>query len=312
MASNPIQKRSRQSFLIGFLLALIIMAVVVALLFTRISGLEKEKKALVIHGATIYTLAEDVASGGKVTPDMLIPSNIELKDGAEKHLNQYVTPASFEYNEETGEVCDYYAKGDIAAGSMILPGMIYKDGDLATDDERRIEYNMIVLPSQLKAGDYVDIRFRLPDGRDYIVLSKKYIEQTTAKAIWIDVSEIDILTMNSAIVESYYITGSKLYATIYTDPGMQEAVTPTYTVNNEVLALIADEPNILAEAKQDLANRWLANERNNINGYVNQTDSTTRNDMVNTGTTTETTDIGTLRDELASQLEGTGLIGLTY
>ena len=39
MATNPMQRRARNSFLIGFLLALIIMAVVVVGLVYKIQGL---------------------------------------------------------------------------------------------------------------------------------------------------------------------------------------------------------------------------------------------------------------------------------
>lgn len=322
MASNPIQKRARQSFLIGFLMALLIMAVVVVLLFMKINSLKEAQKALAVVPQTVYTTVDDIKSGGVVTPDMLIETTISVKAGEEAPLASYVTPTSFEYDEK-GEIFKYYSKADIPAGSMISPDMIYKEGDNSANDERKVEYNMIVLPSQLKNGDYIDIRFRLSDGRDYIVLSKKLVQQTTAKSVWINMSELDILTINSAIVESYLLTGSKLYATTYTDPGMQEAATPTYAVNNDVLTTINHDANILKTAREELTKRWNSDldqsdgttdyrsERNHINGYVNSIEGEQKKELVEEGTSNEITDMGALRDEYVTQLEGTGLIGST-
>ena len=44
--ANPIQRRAKNSFLLGFLLALIIMAVVVGLLIYKITKVTEEKEAL--------------------------------------------------------------------------------------------------------------------------------------------------------------------------------------------------------------------------------------------------------------------------
>ena len=50
MASNPIKRRARQSFFLGFLIALVIMAVVVMLLFGKINSLTSENKKLKVKG----------------------------------------------------------------------------------------------------------------------------------------------------------------------------------------------------------------------------------------------------------------------
>ena len=46
MAMNPMQRRARNSFLIGFLVALIIMAVVVFLLLYQIKSIKEAKAKL--------------------------------------------------------------------------------------------------------------------------------------------------------------------------------------------------------------------------------------------------------------------------
>ena len=133
---------------------------------------------------------------------------------------------------------------------------------------------MVVLPTQIQKGDYIDIRLSMPSGEDYIVVSKKEVEipvvdgADSADTIWINLSEAEILAMNSAIVEAFKIEGSKLYATTYTEPGIQKAATPTYVISREVYQLIDSNPNIVDEAKSELYARYNDTQRNAINNQL--------------------------------------------
>ena len=137
-------------------------------------------------------------------------------------------------------------------------------GSLVTDDVRKQEYNAVVLPVDLATGDYVDIRVMLPTGQDFIVVSKKEVElpvidgMESESTMWVNLSEEEILSMSCAIVEAYRIDGTKIYATKYTDPGMQKAATPTYPVNAETIALIQADPNVTQVAEQKLLERYTA------------------------------------------------------
>lgn len=320
MATNPIQRRSRQSFLVGFLLALIIMAVVVVFLFMKISSLNEDLEATqkeIPQDTLVYVAVQDIKSGDKITADYFMPKSVKT----DADLSIYLTPDFFEIDNE-GNPIEYMAKVDIPYDSMVLTSMLVKDGEEVRNDERIIEYNMIALPTQLKNGDYIDIRFMLPTSEDYIVLSKKYVEQTTATSIWIKVTEEEILTLNSAIVDAYTTTGTKLYATMYTDPGMQEAAEPTYPVNDDILNLMNSDPNILDKAKDELVKRWNNDSnindgvtdyrygRNHINGYTSNLTQDSKAGMVETNVSEEINKISTSRSEYVSSLEGTGLVGI--
>ena len=67
--------------------------------------------------------------------------------------------------------------------------------------------------------------------------------------------------MSNAIVEAYWAKGSKLYATTYVEPGMQNQVTPTYLPSDKVVRLMDTDPNILTVAKSELFARY----NNNVN-----------------------------------------------
>ncbi len=322
MATNPIQRRARQSFLVGFLIALIAMAIVVGLLFMKISSLNEDLEATqkkIPLNKMVYVAVQDIKSGDKVTADLFMPKNVKT----DADLSIYLTPDFFEYDEE-GNPIEYTAKVDIPFDSMVLTSMLVKDGEEKRDDERIVEYNMIVLPTQLKNGDYIDIRYMLPTSEDYIVLSKKYVEQTTATSVWIKVTEEDILSMNSAIVDAYTIKGSKIHATIYTDPGMQEAAVPTYAVNDNILNLMNSDSNIIDDAKKELVKRWNVDSnpndggvtdyrygRDNINSYTSTMTDEAFSSQVESGMSQEISGISSSRSEYVSNLEGTGLVGIT-
>ena len=67
MAMNPMQRRARNSFLIGFLVSLIIMAIVVIFLLMKIKSINEAKEALEQLQKTVYVAAEDLESGQLVT-----------------------------------------------------------------------------------------------------------------------------------------------------------------------------------------------------------------------------------------------------
>lgn len=162
------------------------------------------------------------------------------------------------------------AKLDMKRNTIITPNMVVQTDNIITDDVREEEYNVVVLPVDLSDGDYVDIRLMLPNGQNYIVVSKKIVEipegadGPLSDTIRISVREDEMLAMSSAIVEAAGIAGSKLYATRYKEAGLQDAAVPTYRPNDSVTALITDSngnianPNIVSNAVEELKKRYSA------------------------------------------------------
>jgi len=83
-----------------------------------------------------------------------------------------------------------------------------------------------------------------------------------------NLNEDEILTMSSAIVEAYMMTGSKLYAVTYTEAGNQEQATGTYYPSSTVVELMNSDPNITKKATEGLnANIRNGSYQNMINQY---------------------------------------------
>ena len=168
------------------------------------------------------------------------------------------------------------AKVTMKKNTLLTTELLSKGDNQVQDDVRKQEYNMIVLPIDLVTGDYVDIRVMFPNGQDFIVVAKKEVEIPTIgtadseDTIWMNLSEDEILHMSCAIVDSAQVKGAKIYATKYTEAGMQKAATPTYPINESTSKLLQSDPNILEKAMTEIRTRYgNGNSAEIRNNYIN-------------------------------------------
>lgn len=261
MATNPMQRKARNSILLGIVIGLLIGAVIIVLLFLQLTKLQKQIEADKLSTVSVYVLSTNVKSGDKIDASML----------ERKEALQDVVPADYITLADLTE--NTISKLDLTKGSVLSKTLIVESTEKVTDDLREQEYNMIVLPQYLEVGSYVDIRLRLANGQDFIVVSKKCVNNATEDTIWMNMYEEEILAMSNAIVEAYKMTGAKLYATTYVEPGNQGSAIPTYVASAEVINLINADKNITEEAKKALAERYTAELRarreNDINSQLN-------------------------------------------
>ena len=331
MATNPMQRKARNSFLLGMLVMLLIAGVVIGLLFMQLMNKIKEEKEALQASVNAYVLNQDVSSGQVITTDMLtiqtvnknlVPSNatsdisiienyaLQDKEGNDiytKYDNNnnptlYIRKDNKEYQVKKEEETDNYyiekngekehielnslpliAKVTMKKNTLITTELLSKSDNPVQDDVRKQEYNMLVLPMDLVAGDYIDVRIMLPSGQDYIVVAKKEVDipeingVPAEDTIWMNLTEDEILHMSCAIIDAYQIRGSKIYATKYTEAGMQEAAIPTYPINESTSQLLRNNPNILEKAMNAISNRYGAdNDRDGDSDLP-----TLRNDYIN-------------------------------
>lgn len=399
MPSNPIQRKTRNAFLLGIVVALLVAGVIIVMLFLMLKQKNDELLAEQAAKINVYTLTEDVKAGQILTEDMFtikqvhrdtVPSNatstfdvisswfLQTKEGEAINTDKYglyldksydvsaadtiievVQNTGDEFKDSKGNKVangDYYvdvngttekvkstdgvtqdeegmffvdtqgndqitrvyqeistgefyiykidsttlntnakarvkqyieiksvpvlAKVNMNMNTVVTPQLIVQSDEIITDDIRQQQYNMLVLPMDLMANDYIDIRLMTPSGQDFIVISKVRVDiplnadgTYIADTIRVNLREDEILSMSSAIVEAYGLLGSKLYATKYVDPANQDAAAPTYTPNSSVTAQIQANPNIVETAKEELAARYTeaakALRNNYLQGLIN-------------------------------------------
>lgn len=267
MPINPIQRKTMTSFFLGVLVMLIIAVAVAGLLYITVFKKDKEAEKQEVV-AYVYALNQDVASGQEITLDMvqevkitgvttsldLIPSQIQ---DAEGNLNK------------SPMVYGYKSKINLSQGTVLSMSMLY-EGETIKDGERLLEYNMLTLPMDLEAGDYIDIRLALPNGQNLVVLSKKEIKNLFGNTISLYLTEEEILMMNSAIVEAYIMPASNFHVIKYIEPGNQVATQLTYVPTTEVQTLMSINPNITSQAWNALTARFTEQVRTDLNIQTGQ------------------------------------------
>ena len=306
MAMNPMQRRATRSFVIGFVIGIMIAVAVAFFFYQQVKQLKAEL-AEVISKQSTAPVAVGTLESGKVLnyAEDLMMSQVQTTVPKEDML----TENDFSIIDENGNLIEQEVtlKVTVPSGTIITKDMVAIGEKIVSDDIRTVEYSMINLPSEVLDGDYIDIRLLFPGGQDYVILGKKKVEKCTDTTVWIKQTEEEIMTLNNAIIDSYLAEGSKLYATRYTEPGIQKAAQQTYPVSNEVLDLIRQSPNIVTEAKNALAERYnSARMQENRDNVVNPAlgDPEDRSSSVSSGISAE---ISSLQDARKEYLESMGV-----
>lgn len=250
MAMNPMQRKANNYLLIGVLVTLLITGSIIVLLFMQLNKLQKEKQAEEASMKNVYVLSMDVKSGEKVS----------LANLKQKSISSSALPTDVLDIADLTE--DTIAKIDLSTGTIVTSNMVTESDEKTTDDLRKQEYNMVVVPSQIKNGDYIDIRIKFSNGTDYIVASKKRVEipdVETPESFIVNMTEAETMVMSNAIIEAYIDKGSLLYVTTYIEPGLQKTLIPTYVPTGAVQNALNANPNITQEAKNGLFARYNQN-----------------------------------------------------
>ena len=282
MTVNPIQRKTRNAFLAGMLIMLLVAILIIVLLyFTVFAKTIKDNQRKGQNGiASVYRLTSSVKSGEEIKFE-----KIELVD-------LYVDDLPADYAGIAVDITSYKSKLALEEGTILCSSLLYKDEAIA-NSTRLMEYSMLTLPSTLKIGDYIDVRLTMPNGENYIVLSKKEVVSIQNTTIGLYLTEDEILMMSSAIIESYVMKASNLHAVQYVEAGIQNAATTTYSVNSHVYQLIqanaqkgvniedyskineSYNANLRAEIEQELQ-EYAGTELTNIENGVNEQKETAK------------------------------------
>ena len=311
MAMNPMQRKIRNSFLFGFLVAIIISAVLISLMYMKVNSLKQQileaQKAAEVATKQVYAIKTNVEKDEILTASEGAEAKIEeisvpsqcVPDNAitEENIKNYATAF-----DKDGKPTEYQIKSKLALSksTIITTDMIERSAESGT--YRLGEYTMISLPSKLQKDDYIDIRIAYPTSADFVVLSKIKVQDCNTNTMWLKLSESQMLLLNNAIVESYIIEGTKLYATQYIDAAQVE-LNSTYVPNSTVVSLMQAnsfteyDATVVSDARKDAMD---------IRKYIesvlaNYTDDE-RTTKVNEGYTTEKTTVQAAREALMGDL----------
>ncbi len=241
-------KRTTKQYIIVALICIIIIGGAASITAIVITNQVKEEYGKLLFEANeeisrnqrnVYVSVSDIAAGDIVTENMI------------KHATVYSSQPQDCYitKREIGKL----ALIDIPKETGIMTTMV--TDNTISSELREVEYQVININSNIVNHDTVDVRLFLPNGEDYVVLSKKvlrgYDGEATNCRLWL--TEEEIIRIRNAIVDAYLYTGAFLYTTKYIEPNVQGASIVTYTPSIGAIELIQKNPNIFETATNDLS-----------------------------------------------------------
>lgn len=153
----------------------------------------------------VVMLNRDVIQGEKVTNNMLTTARV--------HKSTVPT------NQASYEIVGQIAKYNIPSNIPLVSSMFATS--IPDYTQRIYEISAVLMPADLVEGNFVDIRFRVPNGIEYIVMTQVMVQKISGATMWLYLTEEEVNILNSAIVDAYVTTGSSLYAVEYVDPETQ-------------------------------------------------------------------------------------------
>ncbi len=232
LGMNQIKKKMLIGFGLGLLIGVVVAGVAITYSVVTVKGYREgtSKEFIEKYQQEVSCFTREVRQGEKINDDMV--------DNVRVHINNVPE------NIESGSIVGQVAKYNIPKNIPIVKGMITEQ--LIAKDLRQVESNVLLMPSDAVEGDIVDIRLMYPNGTDFVVATEIQINKINETTSYFDVTEEELLLLDSAIVDSFLYTGTKLYAVRYVEPDSQ-IVFGEDNVVNEIRAEIYDEESELKE-----------------------------------------------------------------
>lgn len=207
-------------------------------------SLEADKQALImqmdqmqnsfqetkIETKTVYKFKANVPSGAEVTEKDVEAVEIASATYTDAYLTDLTKlPALTMKNCVKGSIVE---TADLTYEAYVV------------DKKFTRELTFTNLPMGLRAGDYIDIRFALPNGETYNVLSHIKVEYMSGSTISIRVSEEEWMIIDAVMHDSMLYTGyTLLYMVRYLDPGADSSIA-FYPISTDLATFVQFSPNI--------------------------------------------------------------------
>lgn len=141
------------------------------------------------------------------------------------------------------ELVGRHYKVDVTTGTIITKDLLMPEGETTLVKFPR-ELQFKSLPVQLEVGDYVDVKFLIANGEEYVILPHKEVQAISGTTLSFNVSEEENQLINSAIMDvAQYSAACMMYCDMYLEPGNGESAA-FYPVQESMQEFIMFNPNI--------------------------------------------------------------------
>lgn len=207
-----------------------------------------EEKDLKI--ASLETSLEQI---GELVTAYTVTSDTEMgKEILDTDIQSIQVPISMATNliQNSEEIIGKHYRLDLAEGTALSPALIYEEE--LTDDLRLFDVVLNTIPVGIKEGSYVDVRISLPLGEDFIAMAHKKVHSINGGVLKLAVTEHDIHSYNSMLVDSLLYPGTNMYAIEYMEGGVQQAADTYYPISTNVIPIAQRDPNLLQAVKTNI------------------------------------------------------------
>jgi len=190
------------------------------------------EKAVSSYGpmGSVWTVSNQTSPGQEVTLEDLV--SVEMLG---KNIGKtYIT--------DPNKIIGKYFKIALMPGTPLTEDIFMYE--IINDSVRQFEVVSSTIPVGLQVGDYIDYRFLLPKGEDYVVMPHKRVEGLYDKVITLHMTEEEIHTYQSLLVDYFINYGSQIYMTKYLEPSIQKPAQKYYPISNNILNLMSIDPNV--------------------------------------------------------------------
>lgn len=134
-------------------------------------------------------------------------------------------------------------KIDVTANGPVTADMVTKERYGPTDRLQMVIVDGIA-PS-LQVGDYIDVRMVTPYGINYVVMSKKRVNNIYEAGIELVMSEAELMVYSGLMIDQFMNPGTMVYTSKYLEPTLQRGNYTMYVPPQDILDYMEVNANML-------------------------------------------------------------------
>lgn len=183
---------------------------------------------------TVYQTAVNVKSGDVITETDLVPVSVPESTISEQ---MRIVPE---------DVIGKKFRLNMNAGATMTTDLLMTDeeAEAGTIQKYPRELTFDALPVTLEVGDYVDIRFFVANGEEYVVLDHAIVRGISSNTVTFWITEEENILINSMYTDLGAYQGTcTAYLYKYLEPGNSETI-PFYPVASDLAQFIRFNPNV--------------------------------------------------------------------
>lgn len=156
------------------------------------------------------------------------------------------------YAQEPDDVKDKFYKVSLKPGTLLTDDVLMEEE--MDDTVREMDLIADTWSVGLQEGDYIDYEITYPYGEKYVVLSHIRVEAINDTTIKTYLTGIQRHIYNGALVD-YFLQrekGATVNLVKYLEPGVQKPAEITYSVPDNILSIITEDPNVIEKINTQL------------------------------------------------------------